>query len=116
MAAEERLDAAARNAPPSSHLSLLVIGAAIFAVLLVAVGSASPSGAYLSLAVATGLVGVGAVARFAPRTLCDVLLLCFAGSVAIPIDKTFVYHDHLGGWPGLRFAVSGRGRRATSQG
>jgi len=106
VAAQERLDAAARGAPAFPHLPLLIAGAALFAVLLVAGGSASALNASLGLALAAGLVGLGAIARFAPRTLCGVLLLCLAGSIAIPIDKSFAYHDHLGGWPGLRFAVA----------
>lgn len=106
MAAQEGLDAAARGAPASLHQPLLVAGAALFAVVLVAGGSASARNASLGLALATGLVGLGAIARFAPRTLCDLLLLCLAGSIAIPIDKNFAYHDHLGGWPGLRFAAA----------
>lgn len=106
MAAQQGMDAAARGAPASLHQPLLVAGAALFAVVLVAGGSASARNASLGLALATGLVGLGAIARFAPRTLCDLLLLCLAGSIAIPIDKNFAYHDHLGGWPGLRVSVA----------
>ena len=89
--------------PPQTGL---LVAAALFAVALVAAGANSPRGALLGLGGLTGLVGLGAIARFAPRRACDILLLLFVGLAAIPIDAFLGYRVHTGGWPGFRVSVS----------
>ncbi len=56
-----------------------------------------------------GLAGLGAlvaVAACARDRLADVLYLALVVTVSIPIDKYFAYREHVGGWPGLRFATA----------
>ncbi len=85
---------------------LLFGGAAIFAVALVAAGSASPRGVALGLGGLAGLVGLGAIVRFAPGRASDALLLLFIGLLAIPVDAYLGYQEHTGGWPGFRVSAS----------
>lgn len=100
------LDGATPRASHASQLPLLAVGGAVFAIVLVAVGSASARNAILVLGMVTGLVGFGAIVRFAPETACDWLLLLLAATVAIPIDGHLAYREHVGGWPGLRIALA----------
>ena len=106
MAARAGLDAATPHASHSPQLPLLAGGGALFAIAIVAAGSASSRNALLVLGLSAGLVGLGAIVRFAPRTACDSLLLLFVGLVAVPIDGHLAYREHIGGWPGLRFALA----------
>ena len=100
------LDGATPQASRSSQLPLLAVGGAIFAIVLVAVGSGSARNAILVLGMVTGLAGLGAIVRFAPQTACDCLLLLLAATVAIPIDGHLAYREHIGGWPGFRIALA----------
>lgn len=100
------LDGATPRAPHSSQIPLLAAGGAVFAIVLVAAGSASARNATLVLGMVSGLAGLGAIVRFAPQTACDCLLLLLAATVAIPIDGHLAYREHIGGWPGFRIALA----------
>ena len=92
-----------RTQPP---LWLVIALGALLAISLVAVGSGSPRRALLALVGLGGLVGLGAIARFAPRRATDCLFVASVALVAIPIDSYLGYRDHVGGWPGIRISVS----------
>ncbi len=87
-------------------LAVVMAAAALFAVLLTAAGVSSSRTALLALAGVGGLVGLGAIVRFAPQRACDSLLLLFVALVAIPVDAYPGYREHTGGWPGLRISAS----------
>jgi len=93
----------ARTGPP---LWLVAAAAALVAAVLAAVGTGSSRRALLALGALAGLVGLGAIARFAPRRTADCLLVAGALLVAIPVDAYLGYREHVGGWPGLRISVS----------
>lgn len=92
-----------RTSPPLWLVA--AIGAAI-AVVLVVAGTGSTRRAALVLGGLGGLVGLGAIARFAPRRTVDALLIAGTLLVAIPVDSYLGYREHVGGWPGLRISVS----------
>ena len=75
--------------------------------LLLAVAALQPlRGALLLLAAVAGLAGLTAIVLFARGRLSDLLYLGLLALASVPIDKYFAYRDHVGGWPGLRFAAS----------
>ncbi|MCC6641482.1 MAG: O-antigen ligase family protein [Deltaproteobacteria bacterium] len=104
-ATPERADGIAAG-PPAPGRWLLVTGAALFAIALVAAGAASSRNALLGLGGLAGLVGLGAIVRFAPERACDSLLVLFIALVAIPIDVYLGYVSHTGGWPGFRVSAA----------
>ena len=85
---------------------LVVGGAALFAIALVAAGAASSRNSLLALGGVAGLVGLGAIVRFAPQRASDSLLLVFIALLAIPIDAYLGYVSHTGGWPGVRVSAA----------
>lgn len=84
----------------------LVASCALYAVVITAAGMGSAKYAGALLGGLAGLVGIGALARFAPARAADVLLIATIGLVAIPVDVYLGYQAHVGGWPGLRVSVS----------
>ncbi len=86
--------------------AILVPGAVIFGIALVATAASSGKVALLLSGSLLGAVGLLAIIRFAPARATDCLFLLLVGLVAVPIDAYLGYQEHVGGWPGFRFAVS----------
>jgi len=89
----------------ASRLALLA-GSGVFAVLVALASIGSPKYAGAFLGAFAGLVGLGALVRFAPARTADVLLLAGIGLLAIPVDVYLGYQAHVGGWPGLRLSLA----------
>lgn len=94
------------TSPGPAPRALLLVAAALFAILLVAAGSASSRNAALTLGGLGGLVGLLGIVRFAPERTGDSLLLLFIALLAIPVDAYLGYQEHTGGWPGLRVSAA----------
>jgi len=90
--------------PPSR---VVVLGGAIlFGLGLAGAGASSSRYALLLLGLLLGVVGLAAIARYAPLRTCDALLVVLVALVGIPVDAYLRYQDHVGGWPGLRISVA----------
>lgn len=89
-----------------SSWALVAVVAVFFGVVIASAGVSSSGTALLALVALAGVIGLGAIVRFAPQRACDSLLLLFVGLVAIPVDAYPGYREHTGGWPGLRISVS----------
>ncbi len=91
--------------PDGPSIPVLIALGLLSALLLAAVPFQSLRGGLLILLALTGCAVLAAVAAFARRRLVDVLYLALVATASVPIDRYFGYREHVGGWPGLRFAV-----------
>ena len=83
---------------------MLWIGA--LALLLGMAGVASALPAMLALGALAGVTALLLAAIFAPGRLGGLLYFGAVATAAFPLDKYFAYQDHVGGWPGMRVALS----------
>ncbi len=87
--------------------AVLVGGLLVAGTLVLATAAVQPlRGALLLLVAGAGLAGLATVLVFARGRLTDLLYLGLLALASVPIDKYFAYREHVGGWPGLRFAAS----------
>jgi O-antigen ligase len=82
-------------------LGILALGA-----LLGAAALGPPLPAVLAIAALAGVSALLLVAAIVPGRLFDLLYFTALAAAAVPLDKYFGYRDHVGGWAGLRFALS----------
>jgi O-antigen ligase len=66
----------------------------------------SPLAAAGGVAGGLAVASAAAVLLLAPGRLADALILAAVSLVAVPLDKHFVFGDHVGGWPGIRLSAA----------
>lgn len=82
-------------------------GLLLAVMLALGLGALStPMTAALVVGALGGVTMLLLVAAVAPARLGDLLYVTLWATASIPIDKYFAYQLHVGGWPGLRFALS----------
>ncbi len=101
------LPASQQTAGHSATMALWVGALLAAGTLLLATAAVQPlRGALLLLVAVAGLAGFIAILVFVRGRLTDLLYLGLLALASVPIDKYFAYRQHVGGWPGLRFAAS----------
>lgn len=93
------------NGTTGRGLGLVVLLLATMSAVSLA-GLATPLWSGLALGTVAGIALLLALAALAPSHLCDALYAAFLATASIPVDKYFAYQPHVGGWPGLRFALA----------
>jgi hypothetical protein len=97
-------DTSPEPSPIPARRPMLWIGA--LALLLGMAGVASALPAVLALGALAGVTALLLAAIFAPGRLGGLLYFAAVATAAFPLDKYFAYQDHVGGWPGMRVALS----------